>query len=86
MSEPERPPQDPILTLDEIRTDPGDRLVGYRLTTHPGGETVLVFADQSALPGFRLGRDFVAGLGHALITAKTIAAPEQPETFDRTPT
>ncbi|MDP3871289.1 MAG: hypothetical protein Q8Q80_01380 [Methyloversatilis sp.] len=51
------------LRIEEARSEADGELVGYRLTTEPGGQTLLVFADQAAMPGFRLGDAFVPGYG-----------------------
>ncbi len=57
-----------ILSIQEVRGR--DSLVGFELTTHPGGEKLLVWADQKSMPGFRIGYAFVPGYGDKLEMGK----------------
>lgn len=54
--------KEPILRVESAHTAAGE-LVGYRLTAVPGGATALLFADQDALGGFRVGDGFWADFG-----------------------
>ena len=55
-----------ILSIKEVRSKNSGELVGFELVTHPGGQKLLVFADQLGMPGFRIGDAFVPGYGDAL--------------------
>ena len=55
-----------ILSINEVRSENSGELVGFELVTHPGGQKLLVFADQLGMPGFRIGDAFVPGYGDAL--------------------
>jgi hypothetical protein len=58
-------------TATEVRSDSG-LTVGWRLTTHPGGETLLIFADQRGMPGFRVGDAFTPGYCRTLANGETV--------------
>ena len=59
-----------ILSIQEVRGQLSGALIGFELTTHPGGEKLLVWADQRGMPGFRLGDAFVPGYGEKLEMGK----------------
>ena len=59
-----------VLRIQEVRGQLSGALVGFKLTTSPGGESVIVFADQKHMPGFRLG-EFVAGISEQLEYGKS---------------
>jgi hypothetical protein len=39
------------------------KVIGLRLTITATGQTLLIFADQAAMPGFREGKGFVPSYG-----------------------
>jgi hypothetical protein len=41
-----------ILSIQEVRGQHSGALIGFELTTHPGGEKLLVWADQRGMPAF----------------------------------
>jgi hypothetical protein len=59
-----------ILSIQEVRGQVSGALIGFELTTHPGGEKLLVWADQKGMPGFRIGDGFVPGYGEKLEMGK----------------
>lgn len=46
--------------------DENGKLIGLLLVTLPDQMTMLVFADQQAMPSFRLGSGFVPGHGQTV--------------------
>lgn len=59
-----------LMTVQEVRTPDGSELVGFELTAMPGGQKLLLFADQARMPGFRIGDNFVPSLGQNLQMGK----------------
>ena len=59
-----------VLSIQEVRGQFSGALVGFELTTHPGGEKLLVWADQKGMPGFRIGHAFSPGFGEVLVMGK----------------
>lgn len=49
-----------VLVVEQARVKSSGAPIGLRLTTRPGGQSLLVFYDQVAMPGFRLGDAFIA--------------------------
>lgn len=49
------------------------QVIGWRIYT--GGDTVLVWADQSAMPGIRLGRAFCPPIGKDIEYALCVLKP-----------
>ena len=70
-----------ILSINEVRSKNSGELVGFELVTHPGGQKLLVFADQLGMPGFfRIGDAFVPGYGDALAIGDATTFPGASDT------
>jgi hypothetical protein len=64
----------PILTITEVRQQPGGQLVGLRLET-PCGGSAIVYADQARMPGIRDGHftpEFGCKMEHARVAEVSI--------------
>lgn len=70
-----------ILRINEVRSKNSGDLIGFELVTHPGGQKLLVFADQLAMPGFRIGDSFVPGYGDTLVIGESTVFPTAPAEF-----
>lgn len=74
MTEISSPQPVPGLLIESAHS--GDKLIGHRLTLN-GVHTLLLWVDQEAMPGFRVGNAFVPGLGETVTYAPAIPAPDE---------
>lgn len=55
------------LKIEEAREESSGDLIGYLLSIDPGGDTVLVWANQNPMYGFRVGKGFTPAYGDQII-------------------